>query len=169
MYLRFFDKQILNMSSKLVEVFPNYVYVKKEFQRNYRSERVSHAGSCAVIRSSVGLHDYMVTWFCVNPLCRSMWLRSCVVTLLHSYQWLIQDFPDGARAPTPKVGVLTYYIAFFYQKLHENERILTPLFKYETNGYPGYVVTFIETLQATMSVKPCTCDPAGTSAISDCF
>ena len=102
MYLRFFDKQILNMSSKLVEVFPNYVYVKKEFQRNYRSERVSHAGSCAVIRSSTGLHDYMVTWFCVNPLCRSMWLCSCVATLLHSYQWLIQDFPDGARAPTQK-------------------------------------------------------------------
>ena len=32
-------------------------------------------------------------------------------------------FPGGGGAPTPKVGVLTY---FFGQKLHENERIRTP-------------------------------------------
>ena len=37
-------------------------------------------------------------------------------------QWQIQDFPRGG-APTPKVGVLTY---FFGQKLYENERIWTP-------------------------------------------
>ena len=36
-------------------------------------------------------------------------------------QWRIQDFPRGAQ--TPKVGVLT----FFCRKLHENERIRTPL------------------------------------------
>ena len=35
-------------------------------------------------------------------------------------QWRIQDFPGGG-APTPKVGVRTY---FFGRKLHENERIL---------------------------------------------
>ena len=39
------------------------------------------------------------------------------------YQWRIQDFPRGGGAPTPKVGVLTY---FFGRKLHENERIWTP-------------------------------------------
>ena len=32
-------------------------------------------------------------------------------------------FPGGGGAPTPKVGVLTY---FFSRKLHENERIWTP-------------------------------------------
>ena len=37
--------------------------------------------------------------------------------------WFIQDFPGGEGAPTPKVGVLTY---FFGRKLHENERICTP-------------------------------------------
>ena len=36
-------------------------------------------------------------------------------------QWRSQDFPEGA--PTPKVGVLTY---FFCRKMYENERILTP-------------------------------------------
>ena len=36
----------------------------------------------------------------------------------------IQDFPDGG-APTSKVGVKTYYLANFSQKLHENERIRT--------------------------------------------
>ena len=37
------------------------------------------------------------------------------------YQWWIQNFPWGA--PTPNVGVQTYY---FGRKLHENERISTP-------------------------------------------
>ena len=31
------------------------------------------------------------------------------------YQWWIQDFPEGG-APTPKVGVLTYYFAIFFAK-----------------------------------------------------
>ena len=39
-------------------------------------------------------------------------------------QWRIQDFPEGG-APTPKVGVLTYYFAYFLSKLHQNERIRT--------------------------------------------
>ena len=41
-----------------------------------------------------------------------------------SNQWGIQDFLGGWgwEAPTPKVGVLTY----FCRKLHENERIWTP-------------------------------------------
>ena len=39
-----------------------------------------------------------------------------------SFQWRIQDFSQEG-APTPKVGVLTY---FFGWKLHENERIWTP-------------------------------------------
>ena len=38
-------------------------------------------------------------------------------------QWRIQDFPRGGGAPTPEVGVRTY---FFGRKLHENERILAP-------------------------------------------
>ena len=36
-------------------------------------------------------------------------------------QWRIQDFPGGG-APTPKVGVLTYFCG---RKLHKNERIWT--------------------------------------------
>ena len=36
---------------------------------------------------------------------------------------MIQDFPEGA--PTQKRGVLTYYSANFWRKLHENERIWT--------------------------------------------
>ena len=44
----------------------------------------------------------------------------------------IQDFPQGG-APTPKVGVLTY---FFGQKLHENERIWTPRGAYVPGAPP---------------------------------
>ena len=43
--------------------------------------------------------------------------------LISSLQWRIQDFPRGGGAPTPQVGVRTYFIG---RKLHENERILTP-------------------------------------------
>ena len=36
-------------------------------------------------------------------------------TLTSSAQWRIQEFPEGG-APTPKVGVLTYYFAIFLPK-----------------------------------------------------
>ena len=40
-------------------------------------------------------------------------------------QWRIQDIP-GRRAPTPKVGVLTYYCANFFRKTSEKiDRIWT--------------------------------------------
>ena len=42
-------------------------------------------------------------------------------------QWRTQDFPTGGGgggAPTPKVGVLTYY---FCRKQHENKKKLQPL------------------------------------------
>ena len=41
-----------------------------------------------------------------------------------TYQWRIQDFPDGG-APTPEGGAPTYYLTNFSQKLHENEENLT--------------------------------------------
>ena len=44
-------------------------------------------------------------------------------SIVISLQWRIQDFPRGGGAPTPQVGVRTYFIG---RKLHENERILTP-------------------------------------------
>ena len=37
-------------------------------------------------------------------------------------EWRMQDFRGGGGAPTPKVGMLTYY---FCRKLHENERTWT--------------------------------------------
>ena len=37
-------------------------------------------------------------------------MLSCFVNI---YQWRIQDFPEGG-APTPKVGVLTYYFAHYF-------------------------------------------------------
>ena len=41
-------------------------------------------------------------------------------------QWRIQDFPK-ARTPTPTVDLTNYYLAIFSQKLHEIQRIWTPL------------------------------------------
>ena len=37
-----------------------------------------------------------------------------------THQWRIQDFLEGG-APTPEVGALTYCLAKFSRKLHENE------------------------------------------------
>ena len=55
------------------------------------------------------------------PLFFSFFSDESVEVMTDHYQWRIPDFPRGA--PTPKVGVLTY---FFGRKLHENERIWTP-------------------------------------------
>ena len=55
--------------------------------------------------------------FCVKPCQESEIFFS--LFKLNTEQWRI--YPGGA--PTPKMGVLTY---FFGRKLHENERIWTP-------------------------------------------
>ena len=62
-------------------------------------------------------------------------------------QWQIQDFPRGG-APTPKVGVLTY---FFGQKLHENERIWTPGGSSLASPLdPPLVTVFVHTLKLNL-------------------
>ena len=45
-------------------------------------------------------------------------------TIYPYQQWRIQDFPRGGGAPTPKSAII---FQFFCRKLHENERIWTPL------------------------------------------
>ena len=42
--------------------------------------------------------------------------------LWKSFQWWIQDFPEGCT--NPKGEGPTYYLTKFFQKLHENEEIL---------------------------------------------
>ena len=57
-----------------------------------------------------------------DGLVRNSW----VVSFVHccNVQWQIQYFPlgEGNGAPTPNMGVPTYFLATFPQKLHENEK-----------------------------------------------
>ena len=56
-----------------------------------------------------------------DGLVRNSW----VVSFVHccNVQWQIQYFPleEGSGAPTPNMGVPTYFLATFPPKLHENE------------------------------------------------
>ena len=43
-----------------------------------------------------------------------MWPRGVSCPNKIKLQWWIQDFPDGVWAPTPQLGVQTYYLASFF-------------------------------------------------------
>ena len=70
--------------------------------------------------------------------CRN--LHRYLKTLFSQYQWRIQDFPEEGT-PTPRGGgAPTYNFAIVSQKLHEIERIWTPLRSATEYTFQGSIV-----------------------------